>query len=350
MLNQLDAYQFTNDLSAANLSAKLDANENWHIPTERLRPIVAEAVSTVDVRKYPMGIIQELRETVAKRLGVREESIVPTVGADQGIDLLCQGFLREADSVVIVGPTYSFYKLRASLAGARCIEVNLNKDFSLPVERILEVAGDRGVVFLCSPNNPTGNQFRAEDIRRLCDDFSGLIVVDEAYVDFAPESIVEEVTSRRNLLVLRTFSKAFGLADLRLGLVIGNPGWAPTFLNRVQYPYPISGLVANIALRLLKEYDLVNDGIESLKRERLSISQELTELQGVKVLPSATNFLLLSLATDYVKAHEELLKRGIATKRIGRVLDLENCIRVTIGTQEMNRSFLRALREVLQNA
>ncbi len=350
VLNQLDAYQFTHEMKAANVSAKLDANENWHIPSERLRPIVLEAAAEVDVRKYPLGIVQELRGAVAKRLGVPEESIIPTEGADQGIDLLCESFLREADRAVIVGPTYSFYKLRSALAGARCTDVSMNKDFSLPVERILEVAGDGGVVFICSPNNPTGNQFRADDLRRLCDGFSGLVVVDEAYVDFAPESVVEEITRRRNLIVLRTFSKAFGLANLRLGFVICNQEWAPTFLDRVQYPYPISGLGANIALRLLKEYDLVKDGIESLKRERSWLSQELARLQRVKMLPSSTNFLLLTLPTDYVRAHEELLRRGIATKMVGRVLGLENCIRVTVGTREMNKFFLRTLGEALRIA
>ncbi len=349
-LEQLDAYQFTYELNAANVSVKLDANENWHIPRERLRQIVASAAEEVDVRRYPLGCVQELRAAVAKQLRIPEDSIVPTEGLDQGIDLVCQGFLREGDRAVIVGPTYSFYKLRSAFAGAACVEVAMNDDFSLPVQQILEAAGKGGVVFICSPNNPTGNQFRTDDLEQLYDTFPGLIVVDEAYVDFATETTIGQVTQRRNLLVLRTFSKAFGLANLRLGLVIGNPEWTPAFLERVQYPYPISGLAANVALRLMEEPSLVKEGIESLKRERSWLFKELTAIQGVKVLPSSTNFLLLGLAMDYGTAHEELLKRGIATKRVGRVLGLENCIRVTIGTREMNTAFLSALGEVLRNA
>jgi histidinol-phosphate aminotransferase len=349
-LGKLDAYQFTYNLDAANVRVKLDANENWHIPRERLRQIVSSSAGEVDVRQYPLGCAQELCAAVAKRLRVPEKSIVPTEGIDQGIDLVCQSFLREADRAVIIGPTYSFYKLRSMLAGARCDEVSMNDDFSLPVERILKIAGKEGIVFVCSPNNPTGNQFRADDLERLFDSFPGLIVIDEAYVDFATQSIVAQVTRRRSLLVLRTFSKAFGLADLRLGFVIGNPEWMPTFLDRVQYPYPISGLSANIALQLLEEYDLVTDGIESLKREREWLVQKLERFQGIKVLPSVTNFVLLGLAIDYARVHAELLRRGIATKKVGRVLGLENCIRVTIGTREMNMSFLQALGEVLRNA
>ena len=349
-LNQLAPYRFTRFLDKSKMNAKLDANENWHIPDEKLRSIVAAAAEEVDVRKYPLDIIQELSGAVARRLGIAEESIVPTQGADQGIDLVCQSFLHKGDKAVIVGPTYPFYKLRSALAGARCVSLSMNDDFSLPVEEILKVAGGGGMIFICSPNNPTGNQFQADDLKRLCDGFRGLVVIDEAYVDFAPWSIIDEVRRRRNLLVLRTFSKAFGLAGLRLGLVIGNPEWMPTFFERVQYPYPISGLAANIALRLLNEYDVVEEGIASLRRERSWLSQELARFEEVEVLASVTNFFLINLARDYAKAHSQLLNKGIATRRIGRVLRWENCLRVTIGTREMNTCFLGALSEVLRNA
>jgi histidinol-phosphate aminotransferase len=349
-LNRLDAYRLTYDLNDARVKVKLDANENWHIPTERLRRIVTEAVEEVDVRKYALGDLQELSRAVGNRLGIPEESVIPTAGGDQGIDLICQAFIGEDDRAVIVHPTYSFYKLRATLAGAHCTEISMNDNFSLPVERILEVGGDGGMVFVCSPNNPTGNQFLVKELKQLCDDFRGFIIVDEAYVHFAPETIISEVMRRRNLIVLRTFSKAFALANLRLGLIIGNPAWAPNFLHRVQYPYPISGVAANIALRLLDEYDLIEKGVESLKREKSWMSQELARFEGVRVVPSVTNFLLLSLTTDYERIHIELLRRGVATKRVGRVLGLSNCIRVTVGTREMNEVFLTVLGEVLRNA
>lgn len=349
-LNQLHAYQFTYDLTSANVRVKLDANENWHIPTQRLQPIVANALQKADVRKYPLGDIQKLRTAIAKRLQVPEESIIPTAGGDQGIDLVCQGFLREGDRAVIVGPTYSFYKLRSTLAGARCVDVSMNEDFTLPIERILEAAGKGGIVFICSPNNPTGSQFRAEDLQKLCERFRGFVVIDEAYVHFAPETILEQVTHYRNLVVLRTFSKAFALADLRLGLIIGNPEWGQRFLDRVQYPYPVSGLSVNIVLSLLDDYGLVEEGIASLKHERDWLYQELAKFEEVKASPSAANFLLLSLPTDYERVHGELLKKGVATKPVGRVLGLGNCIRVTIGTREMNETLLGALGEVLRNA
>lgn len=346
-LNRLSGYSFSPNSNAGNLRAKLDANENWHIPADQMRRIVRDALAKVDVRGYPLSVVQELAAAAAQYLRLPTESIIPTEGADQGIGLLCQTFLREGDKAVIVGPTYSFYRLRSALAGAQCVEVSLNEDFSLPGERILKEAGQNCAIFICSPNNPTGNQVPIDDILRLCDEFTGLIVLDEAYVDFATYSVVEEITRRRNLVIIRTFSKAFGLADLRLGLIISNPSWAPTFLDRVQYPYPISGLAATIALSLLRENRIVKDGIESLKRERAWLIQQLGQVDGVQAFPSQTNFVLVTLPMDYANAHEGLLGRGIATKKIGRILNLTNCIRVTVGTREMNRVFLDALVEVL---
>jgi histidinol-phosphate aminotransferase len=308
---------------------------------------VRHACDKIDVREYPLGALRELSAAASQYLRLPTESIIPTEGADQGIDLICQAFLREGDKAVIVGPTYSFYRLRSSLARARCVEISLNENFSLPIERILSEADTGAAIFLCSPNNPTGNQFPVDQILHLCDNFPGLVVLDEAYVDFATDSVAKEIMRRQNLVILRTFSKAFGLADLRLGLVIANPSWSPIFLDRVQYPYPISGVTAAIAICLMKENGIVKNGVESLKRERSWLLQQLGELEGVQAFPSQANFVLANLPMDYAGAHQGLLERGIATKRIGRILNLPNCIRVTVGTREMNRAFLEALTEVL---
>ena len=349
-LNSRESYNISLISKAKNIRAKLDANENWHIPAEEVHRIVREAVAQVDVRGYHLGIVKELCEAVAAHLSLPEGMIVPTQGADQGIDLLAQGFLREEDRAIIVGPTYSFYALRASLAGARCTEIKLNDDFSLPVETILQEASDGGVIFLCSPNNPTGNQFATDDILRLSEKFPGLVVLDEAYVDFAANSLVKEVENRRNLVVLRTFSKAFGLADIRLGLIIAHPDWAPVFLDRIQYPYPLSSLAVSIALRMLQEFQLVENGVASLKKERKWLLEQLKQIDDIKVYDSQTNFVLLSLPIDATRAFDALLERGIAIKKVGRILNLPNCIRVTVGTRAMNSDFLEALKAVLINA
>jgi histidinol-phosphate aminotransferase len=309
-----------------------------------------KAVLQVDPREYPLGIVDELREALGKHLNLPPESVIPSQGADQGIDLLCQMFLRPNDSALIVEPTFSFYKLRTALTQAKCVEVNINKDLTLPVESILTQGKDATILFVCSPNNPTGNQFTASDIIRVCDSFPGLIVLDEAYVEFAQETLVREVTRHRNMAVIRTFSKAFGLANLRLGFIIANPEWAPLFLDRIQYPYPINSIAANIAIQLLQNIRLVENCIESIKKERTWLLQQLRQINGVEALDSQANFILTQLPTEVEKVHKQLLDRGIATKKIGQVLNLSNCIRVTVGTHEMNKLLLESLREVLTHA
>jgi histidinol-phosphate aminotransferase len=349
-LKSRESYSFSLNSKAKNIRAKLDANENWHIPAEEVNRLVREAVAQVDVRRYPLGIVDEFRVAVAEHLSLSERMIVPTQGADQGIDLLVQGFLREGNRAIIVGPTYSFYELRASLAGARCSEVKLNDDFSLPVDAILKEANDEGIIFVCSPNNPTGNQFAFDDVLRLSENFRGLVVLDEAYVDFASNSLVKEVENRRNLAILRTFSKAYGLADIRLGLIIAHPDWASLILDRIQYPYPLSGVVVSIALRMLQEFQLVENSVASLRKERVWLLERLKEVDGARAFDSQTNFVLLSLPIDTTRAFNALLERGIATKKVGRVLNLPNCIRVTVGTRAMNSEFLEALKAVLNDA
>jgi histidinol-phosphate aminotransferase len=349
-LKALSEYRSDSVSRIGPIRAKLDANENWHIQRNALRDLMRKAIAQIDARGYPVGIVEQLQVALAKHIGIPAESVILTQGADQGIDLLCQAFLQRYDRALVIAPTYSFYKLRVGIAEAQCVEVSVNKDLSLPVNNMLSQADDAAVIFVCSPNNPTGNQFSADDIRRICLGFSGLVVLDEAYVDFAERNLAQEVGSHRNLVVLRTFSKAFGLANLRLGLIIANPEWAPIFLHRVQYPYPISSVVAAVAIQLLREFHLVRSSVESLRNERKWLLEQLRKITDVKPLESQANFILVNLPIEAKKAHKQLLERGVATKEIGRVLDLPNCIRVTVGTREMNLVFLQTLNEVLNNA
>lgn len=349
-LAKLEGYNLGPTMNRDAIRAKLELNENWHIPADELQRILTETAAAIDMRKYPLNEVLMLRAGMAKHIHLPENTIIPTQGADQAIDLLCQTFIREGDKAVIVGPTFSFYRLRAAFAGAQLVEVNMNNDLSLPVESILNSTGTNaeGIIFICSPNNPTGNQYSTADLLHLTERFHGLVVIDEAYVDFADHSVIDEVTRRRNLVVVRTFSKAFGMANLRLGFIMANPEWATTFLEHAQYPFPVSSLTANVALRLLQNFQIVKKGIESLKQERKWLLQELAQIKGVQALNSQANFILLNLPVDAAKAHRLLLENGIATKMVGRVLTMPNCLRVTVGTKEMNASLLETIKEMLK--
>ena len=329
-------------------SISLDRNENWHLPRDVMMEVMHKAAGQVDVREYPEEGIGELVTSLSERLDVPEASIVLTNGADQGLDLLCQAFLGGEEPAFVVGPTFSFYRLRASVAHAPVRVMEMSSDFTFPLEDIGQQ--DRGVLFICSPNNPTGNQFTDQDVRKALGAFRGLVVLDEAYVDFASHSLVKWTMEQRNMVVVRTFSKAFGLAGVRLGYLVAHPEVASLINNRIQYPYPVSSLSMAAATEMLARSDLVQKALESVREERSWLTASLNEIEGVTTLESQANFLLTSTPVSPLEVGRRLLARGIAVRVIGDVLNLKNCLRITVGTREMNRRLLDALREVLVSA
>jgi histidinol-phosphate aminotransferase len=207
-----------------------------------------------------------------------------------------------------------------------------------------------GLLFVCSPNNPTGTQFEKGEVLEAVASFKGLVVLDEAYVEFARYSLSKRITEFRNLAVLRTFSKAYGMAGLRLAYILANDSWAPEFLGRVQYPYPINSVAAATAVALMRRYSSVNRWTESVKKERSWLSGQLRELPGVRVAPSEANFLLVSVPVDSARVHSALLRRGVATREVGAVPGMSNCLRITVGTRAMNSRLLKTMREVVPSA
>jgi len=342
-------YRYSSEGPRRRMRADLDANENWQVPEREVRRAVAQVAAKTDVRSYPRGTIEELRRGISRRVGVPADSVIPCSGADQAIDLLCQAFLGAADTATIVSPTFAMYRLRATIAGAACVEVPMGEGFVLPTEELKRrVKG--GLLFICSPNNPTGTQFAEADVLEVVASFDGLVVLDEAYVEFADFSLSKRVAEFRNLAVLRTFSKAYGMAGLRLGYILANESWAPQFLGRVQYPYPVSSIAALTALSLMRRPSLVVKWAANVRRERGWLSKELLKLRGVRVADSKANFVMVSFPIDSALAHSELQRRGVATRDVGDVPGMRNCLRITVGTRRMNEALLRALREVLRAA
>ncbi len=328
-------------------SVRLDANENWNVPLQKIQGVMLGLAKRVDTRGYPTDATPELCEGLARQYSLPAESFVPCNGADQAIDLLCQAFLSPGDLAYIVSPTFSMYRIRAAIAQAKCVEVSMGRGFSLPVDEI--PSGGEGVVFVCSPNNPTGNQFKRDDVISLVERFGGLVVLDEAYVEFAKYSLMDKVVDYRNLVVLRTFSKAYGLAALRLGYIAASPTWGRDFLEKVQYPYPVNSPSVEAALRLLGN-PLVRGWVSKVKVERSWLSERLREIAGEMVVDSESNFVLVDLRMRAGTMHRRLLARGVATREVGPVLQLPNCLRITVGTRKMNRSRLTSLKAVLEDA
>lgn len=334
--------------SPANI-LKLDANENVFLNRDWLIALAMDVVQELDPRFYSTHEYQQLVHALSVYHDIAPEHIVLGNGGDQIIDFVAKTFLDAGAKAVCIQPTYSFYRLRAKLAGARWINVPLNDDFSLNVNRLLEAAQDANVIFLCSPNNPTGNQFVTAQIKEVLQSFAGIVFVDEAYADFADENLVQWVAEFEHLVILRTFSKAFGLAGLRLGYMLAHPTLARPFAEKVQYPYPVSAFTLAMALKLMQQIDVVQAAIEQMKRERARLIQELASVRGVRPFVSASNFVLLQLALPAEKVHYQLMDEGIFLKNVGTVLGMTNCLRTTVGTPPMNDRLLQTLRRICQS-
>lgn len=319
----------------------LDANENSYGSTVR---------NPLELHRYPSPTHNALRKKIAEYRGVDFEHIFLGVGSDEPIDLLMRIFCEPGkDSIMITPPTYGMYKVAANINNVGIKEVLLTEKFQLKPDEILDQADETTkLLFLCSPNNPTANDLKRTDLLKLVAGFNGIVIVDEAYIDFSrQESMAEMVQQYPNLVVLQTLSKAFGLAGIRLGIAIANPEII-SYMLRVKAPYNINKLTADIALKGFENKDLLKFNIDAIREEREYVAEQL-ELSGAveKVYPSDANFLLFKIP-NAKEIYQNLVEKGIIIRYRGNEPLCENCLRVTIGMPDENVKFLKGLKEVLE--
>ena len=328
---------------------KLNSNENFFVPLSFLRAILREVIEETDPRIYPRDEIGNLKNAFGEYVDVNSDQIVIGTGSDQLIDITCRMLLKEGDEAIAISPTFSIYRRCTEIQGAEYKPIPLRGDFSIDVEAMLDAVTSRTkLMFLCSPNNPTANQFSRKDIELLTEEFQGLIAVDEAYVDFSGYSLINLVNEAENLVVFRTFSKVFGLAGLRIGCAIANSEFARVMDKRFQMPYSVSLIAVKTALKILNYPEIIREAVENVRRERERLIGELNGIDGVHAFDSETNFVLFQVDKPSKNVYEKLLKKGIIVRNIGRVLDYENCLRVTVAPPLMMNRFITALREVLR--
>ncbi|MEM2994838.1 MAG: histidinol-phosphate transaminase [Candidatus Bathyarchaeia archaeon] len=331
-------------------AVKLDLNENLGIEENFLRELLVSAFEDVDVRLYPPPHGMLAVRAISKFYGFSEDMVAVGNGSDELLDSIAKTFVRKESNVLIVEPTFPIYEFAVKLYGGNTIKIFLEPNFELNVEKILEWNGKASLLFLCSPNNPTGNQFRKEYVKALLEGFDGLIVVDEAYVEFAKYSVSEWTKNFDNVIVLRTFSKAFGLAGIRAGFAVSNPPIIK-YLRRVVHPFHLNTLTQKIVASALQNWKYFKEKIDYIVKEREWLFKELKAIEGVTPYPSDANFILFRIAKKGLASSavaRKLLDRKIFVKDRGMFPLLENCIRVTVGTREMNRIFIDNLREVLK--
>jgi len=352
-VRDLSCYEVKTILGQKNQEkiVKMNLNENFAMPNETIEKLLLDACRSIDVRAYPppRGILAI--KAISSFLGFSESEISVANGADEIMDLLMKVFVRKGSKVMMIEPSFPMYTFFAQLYGGSAVPVMLRSDFSLDVDAVLKKAGkNTRLLFVCSPNNPTGNQFREVDIKKLLQEFKGVVVVDEAYVDFAPYSVLNWVRDYDNLVVLRSFSKAFGLAGLRLGYLVSNRSIVE-YVQRVVDPFNVNSVTQQTIALALEKWSYFKEQINFVKNEREWLMNNLKQIDGVTPYPSDANFILFKVTKDNLTSAiltERMENRNVLVKDRGYLPLLENCIRVTVGTRNMNKTFLSALTESLE--
>jgi histidinol-phosphate aminotransferase len=330
---------------------KLDANENPYGPSPRARAAIA-AIAGQDPNPYaiyPDPDHTRLRAALGRLCGQPPERIICGAGADELIDLLMRALLLPGDAIVDCPPTFGMYAFDAGLFAARVESVPRGADFELDLEGIAEAAERSGakLLFVASPNNPGGNRLSRAELERLLE-LPLLVVVDEAYAEFAGESVAELVGGPPNLVVLRTLSKWAGLAGLRVGYALCHEELIG-HLRKIKQPYNVNVAAEVAALASLEDMDERMEKVGLIVAERERLAAALASLPGVHVYPSAANFLLCRLAggtAQALAARDGLRRQGILIRYFGKA-GLTDCIRVSVGTPQQNDALLAALRELL---
>ena len=329
-LLSMQAYSSARDEFSGEASVFLDANEN---PFNN------------GVNRYPDPLQKELKQRVSAIKKVNVNQLFLGNGSDECIDLLFRLFCRPGiDTAAAIAPSYGMYGVSARINQISLKQIALEADFSLDVKRILSEAKGSKLLFLCSPNNPTGQSFPKELLLEIVQQFDGLVIVDEAYIDFsAEESMLNDLANFSNLVVIQTFSKAYGMAAIRLGMLFGSQELI-SWLNKIKPPYNINSLTQNYALDKLMDLNAIEKAIELIKIERELLKDILKDLKIVEfVYPSDANFILIKVK-DSVAIYNYLISKGIVVRERSSQLLCSNTLRLSIGTPEENKLLVEALR------
>ena len=330
---QLSPYSSArNEYSGKVARVFLDANENpYNKPFNR----------------YPDPLQEEVKQRLSKVKGIPAECIFLGNGSDEAIDLVYRCFCRPGiDNVVAIEPTYGMYKVSADINDVEYRPVLLDDNYQISAEKLLKACDNNTkVIWICSPNNPTGNSINREEIEKVLDGFDALVVIDEAYSDFAPQKPMRyQLAQRPNMIVLNTMSKAWGCAAIRLGMAFASKEIIGLF-NKVKYPYNINQLTQQQAIELLDNPYDVEKWVSMLLLERKRLIEAFRLLPICeKVYPTDANFFLAKM-TDAKAIYDYLVDRGIIVRNRSRVSLCLNCLRITVGTKGENNELLAALRQ-----
>jgi histidinol-phosphate aminotransferase len=328
---KLSPYSCARDDFNGKTGIFLDANENPY----------------GNLNRYPDPYQKELKTEISKIKGIEEDKIFLGNGSDEIIDLCFRVFCNPGiDKALTFTPTYGMYTVSASVNDVKVISIPLNSSFQIDLKKTEPLLSDKNLklVFICSPNNPTANSMNYDDVEYIISKFRGIVVVDEAYIDFSEKrSFITLVGKYPNLILMQTLSKAYGLAAVRLGIAFSDPQIIK-FFNKIKPPYNISTINQRAALKKLAQKDQLKSLVIRIKKERVRLSTILTKMEIIeKVYPSDANFLLVKVKNaDMI--YNSLVDKNIIVRNRNKVID--NCLRITIGTRPENDKLIKALKEL----
>ncbi|MCK7591006.1 histidinol-phosphate transaminase [Subsaxibacter sp. CAU 1640] len=300
------------------------------------------------INRYPDPQQLELKQLLSNLKGVSTDNMLLGNGSDEILDLIIRMFCEpKKDSVVILPPTYGMYEVLANLNDLEIIKIELTKDFQPNVDDILSLSNaNTKILFLCSPNNPTGNSIGQSKIEELLKNFNGIVVIDEAYIEFSQnESWSMRLEKFPNLIVSQTLSKAYGMAGIRLGICFASTEII-SILNKIKYPYNINQLTIDKVINELNEKDAPLQQIQTIKNQRSFLIKELNSIDFViKIFPTDANFILVEV-DDAQKRYNQLIAKGIVVRNISSQPKCENCLRITIGTPEECKNLIAILKSL----
>jgi histidinol-phosphate aminotransferase len=336
-IKKMTAYSSARHEFSGNASIFLDANENSFgspLPDR--------------YNRYPDPLQIQVKEKLSKIKGVPTQNIFLGNGSDEAIDLLYRIFCEPRhDNIIIFPPTYGMYEVCAEMNDVKIKKVNLTKEYQLDIDAI-ETAIDSNtkLIFICSPNNPTGNSIKRDDVEIILNNFEGLVVIDEAYINYAKQkTFIPELTEYPNLVVMQTLSKAWGLAGLRLGMAFASQPIID-LMNKVKYPYNINTATQLLALDALDNIKWVNDHIATTVAERENLKKYFLNLPATQIVyPSDANFLLVKM-NNASGIYYQLVEKGIIVRDRSKVILCDDCLRITVGTETENKKLIEALKNL----
>ena len=337
-IKNLVPYSSARDEFKGEASIFLDANENSY-----------GSPLTKWYNRYPDPLQHKVKEKLSEVKGVPASNIFIGNGSDECIDILIRAFCEPGkDNIIICPPTYGMYEVSANINDVYIKKVPLTAEFHLDLPAIEEAVDDNTkIIFICSPNNPTGNTLNREDVEVVLNNYWGIVAIDEAYINFSRfRSFTQEMEDYPNLVVMQTLSKAWGLAALRIGLGFASEPII-NVMNKVKPPYNINQASQDLALKALEEVGMVNDMIREIVTQRAVLETELAKLPIVqKIYPSDANFLLVRV-TDAKAIYNYLLGKGVVVRDRSSVTLCEGCLRITVGTEAENKALLAYLQSYL---